>query len=55
MLLLFAFGVMNVLWIAGLSAFALLERIIPARRLVARTAGVVMLAGAAWLLAGALH
>jgi len=52
MLLLFAFGVMNVLWIAGLSAFALLERIIPAGRLVARAAGVVMLAGAAWILAG---
>jgi predicted metal-binding membrane protein len=55
MLLLFAFGVMNVLWIAGLSAFALLERIIPAGQLVARAAGVVMVAGAAWILAGAFR
>jgi predicted metal-binding membrane protein len=55
MTLLFAFGVMNILWIAGLSAFALLQRVIPGGRLLARATGIAMLAGGVWLLAGALQ
>src|SRR5580658_5322508 len=36
MSLLFAFGVMNLLWVAGISAFVLLEKITPANQLVSR-------------------
>jgi predicted metal-binding membrane protein len=36
MSLLFAFGVMNLLWVAGISAFVLLEKITPANGLVSR-------------------
>ena len=38
MALLFAFGVMNLLWVAGLSLLVLLEKIAPFERLV--TAGL---------------
>jgi predicted metal-binding membrane protein len=49
--LLFAFGVMNLLWVAGLSAFVLLEKITPAdvNRLVSRLSGVVFVGWAAWI------
>jgi predicted metal-binding membrane protein len=40
MLLLFAFGVMNLTWIAGLMLFVLLEKLAPWPRAVAWTAGV---------------
>jgi len=45
MLLLFAFGVMNLYWIAGLMGFVLLEKLLPHPGLVSRGAGVI--AGAA--------
>jgi predicted metal-binding membrane protein len=44
MALLFAFGVMNLYWIAGLMAFVLLEKVIPRVRLVSRIAGVAAIA-----------
>jgi predicted metal-binding membrane protein len=50
MAILFVFGVMNVLWIALLSIFVLAEKVIPAGRIVARAAGVVLIALGAWLL-----
>ncbi len=40
MLLLFAFGVMNFYWIAGLMIFVLLEKIVPRPEFVSRAAGV---------------
>ena len=40
MLLLFAFGVMNLYWIAGLMIFVLLEKILPFAAIFARAAGV---------------
>jgi predicted metal-binding membrane protein len=54
MALLFVGGVMNLLWIAALTIFVLLERVIPAGRVIARAAGVVLIAGGGWLLAAAL-
>jgi predicted metal-binding membrane protein len=42
MALLFVGGVMNLLWIAGLTIFVLLEKIIPTGRLVPRLAGATM-------------
>ena len=50
MLLLFVGGVMNVLWIAALTAVALLEKIVPARRLVCRVVGTALLLAALVLL-----
>jgi predicted metal-binding membrane protein len=45
MLLLFVGGIMNLLWIAGLSVFVLVEKTAPAGHWAARLAGVVL---AAW-------
>jgi predicted metal-binding membrane protein len=50
MALLFVGGVMNLLWIAGLTIFVLLEKIIPAGRLVSRLAGATMAAAGLFLL-----
>jgi len=41
MALLFAFGVMNFYWIAGLMIFVLIEKIVPNAGLVSRVAGLV--------------
>jgi predicted metal-binding membrane protein len=54
MALLFVGGVMNVLWIAMLTIFVLLEKVIPAGRIVARISGTGFLAGGVWLIARAL-
>jgi predicted metal-binding membrane protein len=50
MMLLFVGGVMNLLWIAALTAFALAEKIIPAGRLVPRLAGAGLIAAGVGLL-----
>jgi predicted metal-binding membrane protein len=50
MALLFIGGVMNLLWIAGLTIFVLLEKIIPTGRLVPRLAGAAMAAAGFFLL-----
>ena len=51
MALLFVVGVMNVLWIAALSILALLEKIAPRGRLIARVAGAGFVVAGAWMLA----
>jgi predicted metal-binding membrane protein len=51
MLLLFVFGVMNLVWVAGLSIFVLLEKYLPAGNLIARISGIAMVAGGVALLA----
>jgi len=53
MALLFVGGVMNVLWIALLALLVLLEKLAPAGRLIARLAGVALVAGGAALLLSA--
>ena len=50
MALLFVGGVMNLLWIAGLTTFVLLEKIIPTGRLIPRLAGAAMAAAGLVLL-----
>jgi predicted metal-binding membrane protein len=52
MLLLFAFGVMNIGWISGLMIFVLLEKLLPRPRAVSRFAGVAAVAGGLALIAG---
>jgi len=51
MLLLLAFGVMNLVWIAALMIYVLLEKIMPWPRAVARIAGVAAIAGGVLLVA----
>jgi predicted metal-binding membrane protein len=51
MALLFVGGIMNVLWIAAISAFTLIEKIVPAGRLISRVAGICFAAAGVWLAA----
>jgi len=53
MALLFVLGVMNVAWIAVLTAFVLLEKTLPSARWVSAASGVVLIAWGAWLLRSA--
>jgi len=50
MVLLFVAGVMNLFWIAALSALVLVEKVVPFGRLVPRIAGIAFMAAGAWLL-----
>lgn len=52
MALLFVGGVMNLLWVAAIAGFVLIEKIAPERWHVERIAGVGLLAWGGWLLAG---
>jgi predicted metal-binding membrane protein len=53
MALLFVGGIMNVLWITGLTFLILLEKVVPTGRLVPRISGVVLGAAGIWLLVDA--
>jgi predicted metal-binding membrane protein len=50
MTLLFLAGVMNLLWIAVLSALVLAEKVMPFGRLIPRLTGLAFIAGGVWLL-----
>lgn len=50
MTLLFVAGVMNLFWIAALSALILIEKVVPFGRLVSRLAGAAFIGCGAWLL-----
>src|SRR5690242_4453954 len=54
MALLFVGGVMNVLWIASIMIFVLLEKLIPARRLISHVSGGVFLAAGVVVIARSL-
>jgi predicted metal-binding membrane protein len=47
--LLFTFGVMNLLWLAGLSGFILLEKFTSSKRWVSRLSGLVFIGWAVWI------
>jgi predicted metal-binding membrane protein len=49
MALLLVGGIVNVLWILLLALLAFLERVTSMGRLIARFAGIVLIAGGAWL------
>ena len=53
MALLFAGGIMNLVWIAGLAILVLAEKLLAHGRLFARISGVVMMCGGAWIFARA--
>jgi len=50
MALLFVGGVMNTLWIVLLALLIFLEKVTPPGRLIARLAGIILVAAGAWLL-----
>jgi predicted metal-binding membrane protein len=50
MALLFVGGVMNLLWIAALAILVLLEKVTPSGRIIARLAGLGLIACGIWLL-----
>jgi predicted metal-binding membrane protein len=50
MALLFVGGIMNVLWIAGLTILILLEKVVPSGRLVSGISGTLMAAAGVWIL-----
>ncbi|HET7876610.1 MAG TPA: DUF2182 domain-containing protein [Methylomirabilota bacterium] len=50
MALLFVAGVMNLLWIAALAVLVLVEKLVPAERLISWTSGALLLAWGAWIL-----
>jgi predicted metal-binding membrane protein len=52
MALLFAVGVMNLLWVAAISSFVLLEKISPANQFVGRLSGLLFIGWAAWITFG---
>lgn len=54
MMLLFVGGIMNVLWIASLTILVLLEKVVPAGRVISRISGVLIGAAGVWLLAQAV-
>jgi predicted metal-binding membrane protein len=53
MTLLFVGGAMNPLWIAAIMIFVLLEKVIPAGRLISRISGIGFVAAGLWLTLGA--
>lgn len=55
MALLFVGGVMNIIWIAGLTILVLLEKVVPAGRLISRVSGAALTAWGLWLLVAAVR
>lgn len=51
---LFVLGVMNLLWIAALAAFVLMERVIPRGHLVSRVTGLLLAGWGVWMVAAEL-
>ena len=54
MALLFVAGVMNLLWIAAIAAYVLIEKIVPAGHWVGRAIGLLVMVWGAWMVAGTL-
>ncbi len=54
MALLFVAGVMNLLWVAAIAGFVLLEKVAPAGERLGRVAGVVLVGWGVWVVAGVL-
>jgi predicted metal-binding membrane protein len=52
--LLFVTGVMNLLWVAAIAAFVLVEKVAPAGPWLSRVTGLLLAAGGAWVVARAL-
>lgn len=49
MLLLFVSGIMNLLWIAAIAIFILLEKVVPSGRILSRIGGLAFVVGGIWM------
>ena len=54
MALLFVAGVMNLLWVAAIAGFVLIEKVAPGGERLVRATGVVLVGWGAWMVAGML-
>ena len=54
MALLFVAGVMNLLWVAAIAAFVLIEKVTPAGERVGRIAGLLLVVWGVWILSSTL-
>jgi predicted metal-binding membrane protein len=54
MALLFVAGVMNLLWVATIAAYVLIEKVVPEGRWVSRAIGSLVIVWGTWMIAGAL-
>ena len=54
MILLFVAGVMNLLWVAAIAAFVLIEKVTAAGEWVSRVAGTLLVVWGAWVIFGVL-
>ena len=54
MALLFVGGVMNLLWVAAIAAFVLVEKVVPAGEHLGRVGGVLLVGWGGWMAATAL-
>jgi predicted metal-binding membrane protein len=54
MALLFVAGVMNLLWVAAIAAFVLVEKVAPAGPWISRATGLLLIGWGAWMAAGSL-
>lgn len=54
MVLPFVGGVMNLLWMAAITAFVLIEKVAPSGNWVGRLTGLLLIGWGAWMVAGAL-
>jgi len=52
MALLFVGGVMNLVWVALMAAYILVEKVLPARMWLSRISGIAAIAWGLWLVAG---
>jgi predicted metal-binding membrane protein len=54
MVLLFVAGVMNLLWVAAIAGFVLIEKVAPGGERLGRAAGGALAGWGAWMAAGVL-
>lgn len=54
MALLFVAGIMNLLWVAAIAGFILLEKVAPGGERLVRVAGLVLAGWGVWMVAGVL-
>ena len=54
MALLFVLGVMNLLWIAALAGFVLIEKVAPGGQWISRISGIMLVAWGVWMVLAAL-
>lgn len=52
MALLFVAGVMNLLWIAVIAAYVLIEKVVPKGELISRAIGLLVIGWGAWMIVG---